>query len=87
MNEEPANPSVTALYRYPVKGLTPQPLDRVALEVGETFPLDRIYAIENGSRRFVPDHPQHLPKINFLMLMRTSAWRRSTAISRPKRIR
>ena len=37
--------SVAALYRYPVKGLTPEPLDRVRLAPGETFPNDRAYAI------------------------------------------
>jgi uncharacterized protein YcbX len=61
---------VTALYRYPVKGLTPQPLTTVSLQPGETFPFDRAYAIENGPGRFDPDAPRHLPKTNFVMLMR-----------------
>lgn len=61
---------VVSLYRYPVKGLSPQALDEVCLTVGETVPGDRIYAIENGFSRFDPDHPRHLPKINFLMRMR-----------------
>ena len=34
------------------------------------MPFDRAYAIENGPGRFDPEHPAHLPKINFLMLMR-----------------
>ncbi|MGD9785309.1 MAG: MOSC domain-containing protein [Hyphomicrobiaceae bacterium] len=63
-------PHVTALYRYPVKGLSPERLDEVVLAEGETVPGDRIYAIENGPGRFNPDDPKHLPKINFLMLMR-----------------
>ncbi|MGI9403132.1 MAG: MOSC domain-containing protein [Hyphomicrobium sp.] len=63
-------PSVRGLYRYPVKGLSPEPLERVELRAGETVPFDRAYAIENGPGRFDPDHPQHLPKIHFLMLMR-----------------
>ena len=63
-------PRVTALYRYPVKGMTPAPLDRVRLEPGATMPFDRAYAIENGAGRFDPDNPRHLPKINFVMLMR-----------------
>ena len=62
--------SVSHIYRYPVKGLSPEPLDEVLLEVGQTLPGDRIYAIENGSGRFVEDAPNYLPKINFLMLMR-----------------
>jgi uncharacterized protein YcbX len=61
---------LTALYRYPVKGLTPEPLQRVVLATGETMPFDRAYAIENGAGRFDPEAPRHLPKINFLMLMR-----------------
>ena len=61
---------VAALYRYPVKGLRPQELSSVELEAGETFPYDRAWAIENGRGRFSPENPQHLPKINFLMLMR-----------------
>jgi uncharacterized protein YcbX len=63
-------PCVSALYRYPVKGLTPERLDQVVLQPGETLPFDRAYAIENGPGRFDPDAPRHLPKINFLMLMR-----------------
>ncbi len=62
--------TVTGVYRYPVKGLSPEALDRVHLEPGQTLPFDRAYAIENGPGRFDPAHPAHLPKINFLMLMR-----------------
>ena len=61
---------VTALYRYPVKGLTAQRLDRVALTAGEAIPFDRAWAIENGPGRFDPEAPKHLPKVAFLMLMR-----------------
>jgi uncharacterized protein len=58
------------LYRYPLKGLTPEPLQRASLAVGETLPFDRAWAIENGPGRFDASAPRHLPKINFLMLMR-----------------
>ena len=67
---EQQTPTVTALYRYPVKGLSPDRLERVSLEVGATMPFDRAYAIENGPGRFDADNPRHLPKITFLMLMR-----------------
>lgn len=63
-------PRVSAIYRYPVKGLTPEPLEAVTLAPGETLPFDRAYAIENGPGRFDPEAPRHLPKIVFLMLMR-----------------
>lgn len=58
------------LYRYPVKGLSPEQLPRVALEQGKPVPSDRRYAIENGPIGFDPDHPKYFPKIRFLMLMR-----------------
>jgi uncharacterized protein YcbX len=61
---------ISALYRYPVKGMTPEALERVVLTPGETLPFDRAYAIENGPGRFNPEAPRHLLKINFLMLMR-----------------
>jgi uncharacterized protein YcbX len=63
-------PSIRGLYRYPVKGLSPEPLESMPLRIGGTAPFDRAYAIENGPGRFDPEHPAHLPKINFLMLMR-----------------
>jgi MOSC domain-containing protein len=63
-------PHVSALYRYPVKGLSPEPLQRVSLAAGQTLPFDRAYAIENGHGRFDATAPRHLPKVNFLMLMR-----------------
>jgi len=62
--------TIRRLYRYPVKGLSPEPLGEVQLAPGETIPFDRAYAIENGPGRFDPATPKHLPKINFLMLMR-----------------
>ena len=68
MSENPA--TVASLYRYPVKGLTPEPLTQVALTVGQPLPSDRRYAIENGPSGFDPAAPQHFPKSKFLMLMR-----------------
>ena len=64
------NGRISAIYRYPVKGLSPERLDRVELEPGGTMPWDRAFAIENGSADFDPANPQHFPKIKFLMLMR-----------------
>lgn len=61
---------VASLYRYPVKGLSPEPLPRVALGVGQTLPADRRYAVENGPSGFDPAQPAWMPKTNFLMLMR-----------------
>jgi uncharacterized protein len=61
---------IQAIYRYPVKGLSPQPLGRVRLKPGQTLPADRLYAIENGPSGFDPAAPAYFPKQRFLMLMR-----------------
>jgi uncharacterized protein len=61
---------MTQLYRYPVKGLSADPLDRVPLTVGRCLPQDRRFAIALGSTRFDPAQPQWLAKTNFIMLMR-----------------
>jgi hypothetical protein len=61
---------IQAIYRYPVKGLSAEPLARTHLSVGQTIPCDRIYAIENGRSGFDPAAPAYFPKQRFLMLMR-----------------
>jgi uncharacterized protein len=61
---------IQSIYRYPIKGLTPEPLHRVALTPGQTIPGDRLYAIENGPSGFNPAAPSYLAKTHFLMLMR-----------------
>jgi uncharacterized protein len=61
---------ITGLYRYPVKGLTPEPLREVTLKPSQAFPADRRYAIENGPSGFDPTAPAWLPKFHYLMLMR-----------------
>lgn len=70
MSNRPAR--IAALYRYPVKGLSPEPLAGAVLESGGTLPLDRAYAIENGPSGFDPEAPRPFPKIAFLMLMRNA---------------
>ena len=59
-----------SIYRYPVKGLSPESLPAVRLEARQTLPADRKYAIENGPSGFDPAAPSYLPKSRFLMLMR-----------------
>lgn len=65
---EPAR--IARLYRYPVKGLSPEQLAGARLATGQTVPADRRYAIENGPTGFDPVNPKYFPKIRFLMLMR-----------------
>ncbi|WP_065751952.1 MOSC domain-containing protein [Bradyrhizobium paxllaeri] len=61
---------ITGIYRYPIKGLTPEQLGRAELKPGQTLLADRRYAIENGPSGFDPAEPKWMPKLHFLMLMR-----------------
>ncbi|HRJ65279.1 MAG TPA: MOSC N-terminal beta barrel domain-containing protein, partial [Brevundimonas sp.] len=63
---------VTALWRHPVKGFTPEPLDAVDLPTGGWFPGDRMFAVEDGPSGFDRAAPEHLPKQKFTVLMRTA---------------
>lgn len=61
---------VQLLYRYPIKGLTPERLGRVELAAGETMPGDRTYAVENGPSGFDAAAPAFQPKTKFLCWMK-----------------
>jgi uncharacterized protein YcbX len=65
-----SNMAVTAIYRYPVKGLSAERMDRVTLMPGECLPHDRRFAIALGSTHFDPESPEWLSKTHFIMLMR-----------------
>lgn len=61
---------VTALYRHPVKGFTPEPRDAVVLPTGGWFPGDRMWAVENGPSGFDAEDPQQISKMRFTVLAR-----------------
>jgi uncharacterized protein YcbX len=63
---------LASIYRYPIKGLTPERLSSADLRAGEVIGGDRLYAIENGPSGFDPAAPQWMPKIKFLCLMRNA---------------
>lgn len=62
--------SIASIFRYPVKRLSPEPLERVTLTAGECLPHDRRFAIARAAAPFDPQRPEWLPKTNFFMLMR-----------------
>ncbi|MBV9014438.1 MAG: MOSC domain-containing protein [Alphaproteobacteria bacterium] len=62
--------TIAQMYRYPVKGLSPEPLGRVELTPGRCLPQDRRFAIALPTTRFDPEQPQWLAKTHFIMLMR-----------------
>ena len=64
--------TVRTLYRYPVKGFSPEPLiwRGSRLKRAARSRCDRAFAIENGPSGFDPEAPGYFPKNRFLMLMR-----------------
>jgi uncharacterized protein YcbX len=62
--------TISAIYHYPVKGLSPEPLRSVALAPGQCLPQDRRFAIALPATRFDPERPEWLAKTHFAMLMR-----------------
>jgi uncharacterized protein YcbX len=60
--------TVERILRYPVKGLSPEELDGVALTAGEGLPCDRRFAIAHGASAFDPDNPTWVPRREFLVL-------------------
>jgi uncharacterized protein YcbX len=67
------NAAVAKLYRYPIKGLSAEALERVSLSPGRCLPQDRRFAIALGTTEFDPARPSWLSKTHFIMLMRDEA--------------
>jgi uncharacterized protein YcbX len=59
---------ITELFRYPVKGLSPEPMAALKLTRNHGIPFDREYALALGTTEFDPAHPEPLDKGFFLML-------------------
>ena len=62
--------SIQSIYRYPIKGLSGERLDKVDLIANEVIAGDREYAFARAGVDFNPDHPQYMQKTNFLALVR-----------------
>ena len=60
---------VKAIYRYPIKGLSPEPMDRVAFAAGGAFPFDRTFALIRPGAPIDPEEPKWAKKCLFLMSM------------------
>ena len=61
-------PHVVALHRYPVKGLSPEPLPFLDLTRDGGLAHDRAFALALGTTDFDEAHPVPLDKSHFLML-------------------
>jgi uncharacterized protein len=62
--------SVKCLQRYPVKGLSAEPLPFADLEPGQMISGDRAFAVENGPSGFDAEAPSWMPKMKFLCWMK-----------------
>jgi hypothetical protein len=59
---------IAGIFRHPVKGFTPEPLQAVQLAPGVGFPFDRVWAVENGPSGFDPAAPAWITKSKFTVL-------------------
>ncbi len=64
-----AMPVITGIYRYPIKGLSAQPLPGVVLDAGKPFPHDRVFALVRPGAPIDGDEPKWAKKGLFIMLM------------------
>jgi uncharacterized protein YcbX len=63
---------IAALYRFPVKGFSPEALSSARLDAGGNFPDDRLFAVENGPSGFDVSAPAHISKQKFTVLARAA---------------
>ncbi|MBK1696679.1 MOSC domain-containing protein [Rhodovibrio salinarum] len=61
---------IARLYRYPVKGLSADPLERTTVAAGGQIPHDRRFAIARPTTRIDTSDPQWMKKTHFHCLMR-----------------
>ncbi len=64
---------IESLYRYPVKGLTPELLTQAELATGRCIPWDRAFALAQGDAKLDPENPAWIPKSNFMCLLRNAS--------------
>ncbi len=62
--------TISNIYRYPVKGLSPEPLERISLEPGRIVAGDRRFALALASTRFDGQAPEWQSKRAFLTLLK-----------------
>ena len=60
--------AVASLYRYPLKGFSPERLRSAALKAGRGLAFDRFYAVEDGPSGFDPAEPKFISKQRFTVL-------------------
>jgi GntR family transcriptional regulator/MocR family aminotransferase len=61
--------AVSKIFRYPIKGLSAQPLSTVVLEADRPFPYDRVFALARPGAPIDRNDPKWAKKGLFVMLM------------------
>jgi hypothetical protein len=67
--EKIMNGTILSLSSYPIKGLSAQAHDKVALNTGDGFPGDRLFGFAKKNSGFDPADPKPLPKNRFIVLL------------------
>jgi uncharacterized protein YcbX len=62
--------TISSIYRYPVKGLSPEVVAQVQLSVGKSLPNDRRFALALAATQIDREKPEWLAKTSFFMLAR-----------------
>jgi uncharacterized protein YcbX len=65
--------AISALFRHPIKGFTPEKVKLAELCEGKAFPGDRLFALEDGPCGFDPVNPRFIPKQRFAVLAKIAA--------------
>ena len=65
--------AISAMWRHPVKGFTPEPLAEAVLSEDGFFPGDRLFAFEVGASGYDADAPKFISKMKFAVLARFAA--------------
>lgn len=65
--------TISDLNRFPVKGLSAEPLDTLGLTAGDGVPGDRLFGFARYNSGFDPQNPLPLPKERFVVLVKEAA--------------
>lgn len=65
--------TIVKIQRFPIKGLSPEPIDDIELLPSAGIPMDRMYGFARHGSGFDPDKPTPLPKDKFVVLLTQEA--------------
>lgn len=64
---------IARIQRFPIKGLSAEPLEEVMLTAGDGLPMDRMFGFARHGSGFDPANPAPLPKDKFVVLLTQAA--------------